>query len=678
MVSNKAINFGYMPYLDGIRALAVGGVVLFHLGIEQVHGGFTGVDAFYVLSGFLITLIIEKQNNEGNFSFIEFYVRRARRLLPALFAVLLFVLVVSALLLSPEHFEATSRSAIYAILSASNINFWLESDYFSGSKFTMPLLHTWSLGVEEQFYIVWPAILVGLLAIRKRIVLISALIALTILSFWAMIHFVDTLPNGVFYLSPFRAWQFSAGAIVALLWSWKGRAGETLIHPRVDVFFTLAGGALLGYTFFTTSSNGYPGYAALSPTIGTLLLIIGGRNLVSNIVLTNPVADFFGKTSYSIYLWHWPIIVFLRYYYGYSNQLTPALMVVAVSLSVLMGWLSYKFLETPLRRHWTDGGKNDHFAVPAGVLALALILMFCSVHVWVGKGWDWRISNESQELVQIVRREQNAACYTRANRSKNICWVGTQAKKADFIVLGDSHARALTLGLDPIAKETKSSGVAILQNGQLPFRDVTLYHGNTRSKFDFFEPLENNLKASGANVVVMNARYWLFWTMERPAAELDQPVKQVGRNNQKPKDVKETQENFKYGLDQTLSWMKERGVHLIIVGAVPYQGVDLKDCFVRPTLIMSVDHLIRTCEGISRKEALESIAEVNTVLADAAEKYDATFVNPADIVCPQGMATCMRTDDTGRLIYMDDDHLGRAGADMVSKVVWNEIERHSK
>ncbi|MAI91656.1 MAG: hypothetical protein CBB65_14540 [Hyphomonadaceae bacterium TMED5] len=661
-----------MPYLDGIRAIAVIGVVLFHLGFKPIHGGFTGVDVFFVLSGFLITTIIGAQHADGRFSFTEFYIRRARRLLPALLVVIFFVLIGSFLILSPDNFQDTARSAIYAALSAANVNYWLNAGYFDSAKYATPLLHTWSLGVEEQFYLVFPAIMILLLKFRSRIVLLAGFAILAALSFWGMIALADIMPNGVFYLSPFRAWQFAVGSIVAILWAWKGQLGERFIHPIVDALFTLAGIAILVYAFLTTSSSGYPGYASIIPTVGTLMLILGGANLVSKALLANPVATFFGNISYSLYLWHWPVIVFIRYYFGYSNELTWTWFAIAAIVSLILAYLSYTFIETPLRRNWNKDKNVEKFAVPAGISVFSILAIVISAHVWSQGGWVWRLSENTQRQMTDLRREKEIECTNSPNGRpvRDICFIGDDAPEPSFFVVGDSHARALSHGVSLYSGQDGMTGEIIVGNGRLPFMGVNNVQGTKvieRNKV--IETMQRRLEETGVDTVILHSRWSVHWHAERARGEEGRPTRSVGRDGVAPSSIEESQANFIYGMNLTFDWLEDNVENVIIVGNVPTPGVNVRQCALRPSYIISEDDLINGCGGYSREESLERSREVNEIVEAAARERGFAFVNPMEDMCPEGMDTCLRVVNNN-LMYMDDDHLSIRGSRVAARRVW--------
>jgi len=628
----------YETELDGVRALAVIGVLLFHLGVPFIKGGFIGVDVFFVLSGYLITALVTRNMGNGTFTFKEFYLRRARRLLPALFAVVSVCFVFSFLLLSPDDFKSFCRSAWHAVLSISNINFWLESGYFDSDKFTKPLLHTWSLGVEEQFYLIWPLLLAGLTWFKSRLMKRLCLALFVLAGFGISLYMMGHAPSAVFYLSPYRAWQFAAGGLLALmLHDHDGDTGRAWALPMpLAVASTVAGLAMVSYGFVAISPVKFPGTAALIPTIGTLLIILGGSTGFSRILLANPLARLLGRLSYSIYLTHWPIIVFWRYYN--NRPLNYVEMVIVAVLSIGTAYLLYRSVETKFRKPWTKDTSTEKFAVPAGILASMMGIMLFCIYPWVQNGWT-----------------------------------GAQKKNPEFVIVGDSHAAALTRGLWPLAARADKTGISMTKPGTLPFFDGRTYDNDVLSERNFDAEYKWIMRPK-VDVVILHGRFAQNWETRNPIVQDQSTRKFVGMANQDaPTNKEESQTYFKKNLGKTLQKLKKSGKTVVLVGAVPYQGVNLAQCINRPSWLMTLDHSIKTCSGFSREDSLNRMAEVNAVLEDAAKRANVIWVDPTPTFCPKSEANCLRIKD-GNLLYKDDDHLNSFGATLLTELIFDELE----
>ncbi|RTZ63433.1 MAG: acyltransferase [Aquificaceae bacterium] len=361
----------YRKEIDGLRALAVIPVVLFHAGFEWVSGGYVGVDVFFVISGYLITSILLGELQSGSFSIRNFYERRARRILPALFLVLLFCLPFAWLWLLPEELEAFARSLIAVIAFVSNILFWQETDYFTASTDLIPLLHTWSLAVEEQFYIFFPLFLAIFWKAGRRILLaVIAVVALVSLGLteWGWRYY----PEANFYLIFTRAWELMIGAFVAFYLFYKEQP-----HGQFNEIVSFIGLAMIvSSLFFLDKSLPFPSVYALIPTVGTALVILFAttNTLVNKLLSLKPFVAI-GLISYSAYLWHQPLFVFARaYYMDEPNRLIMS----ALSIGALfLAYLSWRFVEKPFRNKQRFSQKQIF------VSAFVVSLLFIAVGVFL-------------------------------------------------------------------------------------------------------------------------------------------------------------------------------------------------------------------------------------------------------------------------------------------------------
>ena len=315
----------YLTDIDGLRALAVLAVVFFHLQIPGLTGGYVGVDIFFVISGFLISGLIRDQINTDSFSFSAFYIRRVSRLLPAVLATVVTTTVVASFILQPSAFGSLALSAAAGVLSAANLLFYFESGYWDASAELKPLLHLWSLGVEEQFYLFWPAFIVFMTTSRPRVYR-WGLVAAFLISLMSCIRYTTLDSTASFYLLPFRIWQFALGAIALEIWR-----NDSLNEFSRQVLRSL-GLALCGISIATFSeSTPFPGWLALIPSTGAALVLASAHETSKSVWLSNPLARKLGELSYSLYLVHWPPIVLYRHYS--LADLTPG---IKVSLAVIM------------------------------------------------------------------------------------------------------------------------------------------------------------------------------------------------------------------------------------------------------------------------------------------------------------------------------------------------------
>ncbi len=427
----------YRPEIDGLRAVAIAAVLLFHADVPGFSGGYLGVDFFFVISGFLITRIILREHETARFSFAKFYLRRLRRLGPALLATIAATLIAGAYLLTAEHMRSLGASAAFAAASASNVYFWLQSGYFDTSAIYKPLLHTWSLGVEEQFYFVWPALILFILR-AGRSHFWPAIAALGLVSLIAAEARIGAHPAEVFFHFPYRISEFAIGALTV----WASPKVATLPQSLREVF--VAGGLAVIVTAALTFNEGarVPGLASLPPALATAAVILGGDGIASRALLQNPVSVFLGRISYSLYLVHWPVVVF--YKYTVCEQLGAADIVIVLTLSVALGWLSYKLVETPFRR------LGPRSLRPAAFAATALGGLFLSgaagAHAWRTNGWPWRL-NDDVAAIAASLPEMKGALFARSIALEAEPF--PRAGVTNAVILGDSHGanllNALTL-----------------------------------------------------------------------------------------------------------------------------------------------------------------------------------------------------------------------------------------
>lgn len=340
--TDKTLSKNYQPGVDGLRAVAVILVLIFHVGFSSVPGGFVGVDVFFVISGYLITGIIFNQTEKGTFSYINFMLARIARLYPALIATLIAVFAGCFILYSPSDFVSVSKSAIYALYSASNIFFAQSVGYFDTSSEINPLLHTWSLGVEQQFYLVWPLIIGAAYLVKKSLVpLVLVIISIASLasSQWATIN----MQTEAYYWMPFRVFELSFGGLAFFISRWI-KPSELMKESMMAAGLAMIVSSALLYS----SSTQFPGLHAMIPVLGAMLCILSHDAKYAGFAVNNMVSVTIGLISYSVYLIHWPIIVFYKYWiYRELNDIEKASLILS---SLAVGFLMYNAIENKFRK----------------------------------------------------------------------------------------------------------------------------------------------------------------------------------------------------------------------------------------------------------------------------------------------------------------------------------------
>ena len=441
----------YRDDIDGLRAVAVILVIFFHLELQNVPGGFIGVDVFFVISGYLITNILYREIGDTSFTFKNFYLRRLRRLGPALLSTILLTLVVGWFVFPPDMYAQTAQSAIAVIFSLGNVFFWQGTGYFESEAIFQPLLHTWSLGVEEQFYFIWPALLWLCVGRFSRNGLLIGIFAISLMSLISGELLLTNAAATAFYLTPFRIFEFGVGAILAVS-KWQSRnvvvANAISLGGLLTLFY-------VGSVF--TDRTPFPGLNAFIPALATGAMIYAGPDPIMNRVMALAPMRYIGKISYSVYLLHWPIIVL--YTFLERRPITSIEILVLTCLSLLAGALQYHLVEAPTRRRtqnrfWMS---TRWLGLSTGVTALSIL--GASLLINAQSGFPNRLSPETLALFEELDEALEARKIAGREGSCN----GSQAYPIDYeasfdgclpdaetgliVVLGDSHAKDVYVGL---------------------------------------------------------------------------------------------------------------------------------------------------------------------------------------------------------------------------------------
>ncbi|HJV86993.1 MAG TPA: acyltransferase family protein [Noviherbaspirillum sp.] len=467
-VTSATTRQSYRPDIDGMRAIAVLAVIAFHANPSLVQGGFVGVDIFFVISGFLITGLIAKGIEAGNFTFTEFYTRRIKRIFPAYILVAVTTLAVSSYLLIPNDyiFYTTSLAASFAFVS--NVFFSMLSwGYFGQRTEEFPLLHTWSLSVEEQFYFIFPILLIFLFKYLRRHV-VSALLLLGCL--FVALSQLKTGEVKSYFLLTSRAHELIIGAVA---WFISQRVPA---RPGILANLLAAAGLalMLGSVFQINQGMPYPGINSLYPCIGAALLIYAGSadNILRPVLASRAMVRV-GLISYSLYLWHWPIFSFLRYR---RIALTLPVTTAAIALAFALSWLTWKFVEVPIRR---SGAFRFRKAFVQLYLVPAAAFMSIGLYSYLTEGAPERFSSEIRDLISSYSFERDLArsCSIRAEDYQKVtmahlmqyCAFGDMSqKKADILLIGDSHANHFKPFIDQLAKDAGMKAVFHVQGGCFP------------------------------------------------------------------------------------------------------------------------------------------------------------------------------------------------------------------
>lgn len=430
--------------MDGLRGLAVLLVLFFHVGFTGFSGGFIGVDIFFVISGFLITQQIRDDVQDGTFSYVRFYERRARRILPALFFTFLVSLIAAYYLLAPNHMTLFGGSLFHALSAISNIFFWVEDDYFSPGAEFKPLLHTWSLSVEEQFYLIWPAMMLLILTRTGKNFPPYYILFVGIVSLIIGEMKLKEDAAAVFYLTQYRVMEFALGA--ALVWFAPHQPRNRLFLEPV----ALMGLVLIFYSaVFFTRGTAFPGFNSMIPCLGAALLIYGGKAGFSGRLLNNPLMVRVGVISYSLYLIHWPVYV----YYSYQKQqhLSNVDIFAVIVVSLVAAFFMHRYIETPFRKSTPQAGPHVEYSdrkfLSASAFGLTFAMLFFllsipAANIWKTNGWKWRY-----DMVLLTQDEVDRFEHWRRSERELANEVEFDGYRIPVVIEGDSQADDIYIAL---------------------------------------------------------------------------------------------------------------------------------------------------------------------------------------------------------------------------------------
>lgn len=660
----------YIPEIDGLRAIAVLGVILFHMNLSFIPGGFIGVDVFFVISGFLITGLIKSSIHNGNFSFAEFYVRRARRLIPAAACTVLVSFAISFLLLSSEHFKSAAASSISALLSVSNIWFWLESGYFDASTLTKPLLHTWTLSVEEQFYLIWPMALVFLLSARSKFVAPLMLFFAGVVSLYFAWAWIRLDPTSPFFLMPFRIYEFAIGAL--LVWAPRSRIGNGPKELILALGLALIAGTMLTFT----ENTPFPSYTALIPCLGAAAVIYASDAKHLGWLLRNRAMTWAGERSYSLYLTHWPVIVFYTYYI--FSQPT-AFDLIAIGLIILItAELQFRYIEMPFRlgRASRSNVSNKKFAFYLSVPACLLVSL--GAMAYVQDGWAWRISTVNKtdsEYTQSIDLRRNDWHKSLISTYSNAQDVGSREPDArSALIIGDSHAAHIRGAFDYIGKKYNIKVTLWYYVGCNPLFGTTHVFAapDPREKGCIAQndAWENHLKSNKYDYIIISSRWaWAVEPSEYGPYKIPQQFIVDVKNPIKTLD--ESRKVFVRSLERTTNAALKSASQVIVFAQSPNIGKSLDGCDNVPRYILSERQIIERCKTIDKATILQRQEFTNGVVRDlASDNPNIHAVIPTDFFCSGNNENCTTSADGYRL-FQDETHFTVEGAKFLA-VQWEK------
>ncbi|HEV2271648.1 MAG TPA: acyltransferase family protein [Steroidobacteraceae bacterium] len=621
--SGRILKAAHRPDIDGLRAVAVLPVMAYHAGIGLVPGGFIGVDVFFVISGYLITQVLLQDIARDRFSVLNFYERRVRRIAPALLGALIGTSIVCAWYGIPAEVLDYGRSLIAATLSASNFYFWRTSGYFSAPALTQPLLHTWSLAVEEQFYIFWPLCLfAGWRFFGNRLALATLIATAASFALSAVGAFVA--PSGTFYLLPTRAWELFLGALLAL-----GMFPRPLKAVARNILALLGVVLIAGSALRIHSDMPFPGALAAPACVGAFLVILAGRDgtsLTGRLLSWRPIA-FVGLISYSLYLWHWPLIVFQR---DYGLLLIPGApdreqKLLVIGCSFVLGTISWRFIEQPFRVGVLRPSRQALFKITAAAAAITIAF---GASAWAAGGFPSRYSPQQLRIAAFLIHDGSAhidPCFLHESTGPNsfpASCLEMNAQKRNFLLLGDSHAWELAYGL------------------RAEYPDINFLQATAS---DCFPALRHDWKEAQFCVHAMDAVLRDFLANHRVDGVI---IAARWDSGCLPR------------IAQTLAWLHQRAIPVTLVG---------------PTLVydLPLPRLMLTSERTGQPALIEQhltrgLWALDTEMLAIARENGTQYVSMLRMFCPR---QCNLTDESGLPLIFDQEHVTNIGSIRVARTL---------
>jgi peptidoglycan/LPS O-acetylase OafA/YrhL len=637
----------YRADIDGLRAVAIIPVVLYHAGIKLFSGGYIGVDVFFVISGYLITSLITDDIEKNRFTLKNFYFRRIKRIFPALYLVLAVTAAAAYFVFLPLDFTGYGKSLTATVYFLSNVLFWRESGYFAEASELKPLLHTWSLAVEEQFYIFYPLALAAVSKFMKKRYA-AAVSVIFIFSLVLSSIGVYVKHSAAFYLLPSRAWELMLGALAAF--SFMPR----LERPALRNLLSVTGLCFVAASIFIYDSSAkFPGLNALLPCIGTFLLIYAGQheeNAVSRI-LDRKLPVFVGHLSYSWYLWHWVLFAFRNYVDNVTADYFLKSNIFIIIFSLFLAYLSYTFVEKPFKNlKYSSAGK-----LFAGTAIVMLLLSSAGFLIVRNGGFPERFDRRVVELEKAKNDRINVKDGLRILRDGQgevtqdaTPKIGMQSVSPSFVLWGDSHAQAIAPGIDKIAEEAGRSGLILSYGGCLPVIGIDdgsnfICTGFKNKSFDFI------VNSKNVDTVIMSA--WWSNSFNRLS---------VNEYN-----------NTKQSFIDTVNRLEETGKKVLILSDVPSLKYSVPQTLAKSVYFSSAHPSLFKAPSIkiTSAEYAEIQKKTGEIFRTVADKTGAQIIDISEPLCRGSYCEIVGEEP----YYFDDNHLSIYGSLFITSQMHSEF-----
>jgi peptidoglycan/LPS O-acetylase OafA/YrhL len=636
----------YFPAIDGLRSVAVLMVLTFHFDLfSSAGGGFAGVDVFFVISGFLITSIIDRQIMAGRFRLSTFYLDRIRRLAPSLFLTLSGTFIAGLVWLYPMDLVELSKQAVAAQIYVANIYFWRTMNYFGITSSSAFLLHTWSLAVEEQFYLIYPLFLVVAYQFASKYVW-QIIFGILVLSFGLNVFLVHIKPEATFYLLPTRAWELLVGALIVRL---RARNDFPVF---ANEFFGVLGIILIGCSLFGYHREfAFPGFFAAVPTIGAALVIVAttGKQTLFSTLLGNPVSTYIGRISYPLYLVHWPLYVFAIHLS--ADSLAPIARWSLLVLAIVIASAMFHLFEEPVRQKRIF---QSAWSLRTGyVAAVAVALLTCAITYRTG-GIPQRYDPEVARLANFTNdRTPDLPCRFLNGTIKfnDFCRIGVKAEQPAWLIYGDSHAWAAYAAFDKWLKDTGQSGVFMFREACPPLTGIHLFHDSACFEFN-----DEMFRFLGKAPYIENVLLVSTWLQAREGL--------LGTSESVASSSEESMSLFKQRFLATAAELKKLGKHVVVWEPVP--GAKRNTPEALATAYPNKDY--RSLE-FTKQQYLARFDFFFEALAQSKGSIDAT-VSPSQALCGTGYCSATINENPA---YFDNGHIAASTYEFWASILASSI-----
>lgn len=635
--------------INGLRAIAVIGVLLFHFNAAWMPGGFAGVDVFFVISGFLMTGIIFRGIEQESFSILNFYVARANRIIPALAVLCLILMVFGWFYLTPFAYQALSKHAVSSIGFVSNFVYWAEAGYFDTASHEKWLLHSWSLSVEWQFYILYPLLIVGMRKFISIKTIKPVLLITTILGFVFCIIATYKWPDSSYYLLHTRVWEMMLGGIAYLYPFTLQEKKKKLIEWTGLVL-------IIGSYFLISAENPWPGYLALFPVVGSFLIIQVERS--DSIITSNIILQKLGSWSYSIYLWHWPLVVAIYYF-----SIPESYIYIGILLSVFFGFLSYKYIEKSIYivsyRYLKH--KKENF-----LLFLVLFIIFMLMNSF---NYNYNYNYNTDAVINNIRRGEYE-CFDKLfqhNADSSFCKITKGTKK--IFLFGDSHSYSVLPSIESIAKDNDLELTYTGYSGCPPIVGIYLERQDQENKncHDLNDKVIKYILNNSFDYMILSAR----WTYYTEGDYLGTGIQYI--YDEENREI--TQENsirtFRDSIKNTFEKYSKSDIKILVLLQVPMQEAGPSTIFYDSSVNNNIDgsKLVENSLLFQKHNDFQKLT--NTIIIDEASKFNnVKIVDPTNEMC--GITNCP-VGNKDESYYFDDNHLSIQGSFKLKELIVKNI-----